>query len=724
MPERARIIVIVLLATLSLQARAEVAVSWASDPVRPDETVLLRGTGFGAHPVVSFARLPDGDPLAAGQARPAWTTVQPMPAGDDALSFIVPAATQAGIFLCRVADGDATSPPVVLNRPDVWWLQGDAGAQATPGGWLRLFGKCLAQEAAKDPGQVRVLLGGDRGRAITLPVVAADPWSLHCTVPESAAPGTYPVQVHQGQGGGDGWCQAGSVTIVAPSPWPTTVYNVLAAAGPDAERAMRKSLNKYSQPIDHSPGVAAALAQAKAAGGGIVYFPAGRYHLDGPLQLPPRTLLKGEGMGLVTLWWGGGRFNLDGGGDQGLAREAEAKAPPSLISGPAFGLEALSIYLPLNHQTGIEGDEVHLSHVRIRVDHLWALDRNKRPEGLAVRLGHAFSVTDCDIVAQGVGIQPGEFGVIARNRILAGKAPCPLGNCRGVIMEDNEIVSTFPTAYQNIPGVGQDLYIARNRLTAECTHQADFSFTFDAGPAAYRGLLAHVDGARLVLAGDPTFPAWANEKSALWRRKAVVCVVDGRGSSQWRHVREFSGREWTLDAPFAVAPDGASTVSIVPLCGRTLVIANRFEDANWVNAGYGSALDVIYSRNQLVRCAELLNYGIASPAALLPNFNVQCFDNELSEGLGSIHLNGSARPAEAFRGQITQNTVHRREHLTADNSGDIAVAGAIRGVIIEGCLAEHPFSGIRVDASARSVLVRRCRSANGALRIEGAVQAP
>ena len=78
----------------------------------------------------------------------------------------------------------------------------------------------------------------------------------------------------------------------------------------------------------------------------------------------------------------------------------------------------------------------------------------------------------------------------------------------------------------------------------------------------------------------------------------------------------------------------------------------------------------------------------------------------------------------AFGGQITQNTIHRREHLTADNSGDIAISGAIRDVIIEGCLAEHPYSGIRVDRSARNVLVRRCRSVNGALRTEGTVPVP
>ncbi|MEI6236689.1 MAG: hypothetical protein WCT04_26830 [Planctomycetota bacterium] len=92
-------------------------------------------------------------------------------------------------------------------------------------------------------------------------------------------------------------------------------------------------------------------------------------------------------------------------------------------------------------------------------------------------------------------------------------------------------------------------------------------------------MLASLEGAKVVLAADPVFPKWANEKSGLWR-KSVVCVVSGKGMSQWRNVASFTGREWTLSEPFTIAPDEHSLVTIVPLCGRALMIGNRFEDAN------------------------------------------------------------------------------------------------------------------------------------------------
>ncbi|HEY3322407.1 MAG TPA: hypothetical protein VGP72_18235 [Planctomycetota bacterium] len=712
-------LLVLVVSTIATAAQPPV-ITWASDPVRPDETVLLRGGGFGTQPVVEFARLEDSDPSAKDQPALSWTKLPVLQASDDALKFVIPADARPGVFTCRVVVDGAASSPVFLNRPDVWWFQGDAGPSATPGGWLRIFGKCLGADAAK----ALVMLFTQNGAPISVRAETADGWSLNCKVPASVAPGSYALRIHNGQGGVQAWCNAGTATIAAPAPWPATVYNVLESCGPDAAKDMRRSLLKYGQPIERTKEVQAALAKAKAAGGGVVFFPAGRYHVNGPLDMPPKTVLKGEGMGLVTLWWGNGKFNLDGGGDQGLAKEAEPEAPANLIGGPAFGIEDMSLYLPLNHKTGIDGHgEVRLRRVRVRVDHLWALDGNKRPEGTIARLGHNFEVTDCDIIAKGAGLIPGEYGLIARNRLLAGKVPCPLGSARALIVEDNTFVSTYPTAYQNIAGVGQDTYYARNKHEALSAHQADFSFTFDSGGSAYQGTLAAVNGAKLTLAADPEFPKWANEKHGIWR-KAVVCVVSGKGASQWRSVLSFTGREWTLAEPFAVAPDKDSLVTIVPLCGRALIVGNRFEDANWVNAGFGCALDVIYSGNKLVRCAELLNYGLASPKALQPNFNAQFFDNELSEGQSSININGSVRPAGAFAGQITQNIIHRREKFTEDNSGIISIQGALREVIVEGCTTAHSASAIRVDRVPTGVLLRHCRSTAGDLKCEGATQVP
>jgi len=353
-----------------------------------------------------------------------------------------------------------------------------------------------------------------------------------------------------------------------------------------------------------------------------------------------------------------------------------------------------------------------MRRVRVRIDHHWALDGSRRPEGTIVRLGENFEVSDCDIIAKGTGIIPGRYGLIARNRILAGKTNCPLGGAREVIVEDNQFVSTYPTAYMNIAGNGRNLYFARNRQEAMQVHQADFSFTFDAGCTAYFGKIATVDGTRLTLDADPIYPPWAPEKSKLWR-KAVVCIQDGRGAGQWRNVVANRGRQWEIERPFDCPPDDTSIVAIVPFNGRVLVVDNRFEDANWVNAGYGTSIDVIYAENQLYRCAQLLNYGLTTKGNYQPSWYVQYLDNEAHEGHTTFDTTGSVRDAADYHGPITCCTVHRRHLVGEDNSGGVGLSGRARDLIVEGCVLRHPVNTIRVDSEPKGVLLRNNRFESG-----------
>ena len=63
-------------------------------------------------------------------------------------SFQLPAGTIGGMSLYDVSvDGSA---PLVVNKPDIWWWQGDAGNTSTPGGWLRAFGRSVSVHSAEE----------------------------------------------------------------------------------------------------------------------------------------------------------------------------------------------------------------------------------------------------------------------------------------------------------------------------------------------------------------------------------------------------------------------------------------------------------------------------------------------------------------------------------------------------------------------------------------------
>jgi hypothetical protein len=662
---------------------------------------LLQGCDFAAA-TVEVTRLEDsatrGPGRAAGVHR--WTAATILQASDGTLKFALPADWKPGVFACRVKQGQVASAPVLLNAPDPWWVQGDEGARATPGGWLRVFGKSLRFGR---PSIVR--LEPETGEPIALEPAAADGYAMRVVLPADLKTGRYTVRVHNGFGGDAAWRRAGTIEVAPPCAWPKKVFSVLEFYGPNAEADMRKTLIKYQPIPDRTAGIQAALKKAKDNGGGIVYFPPGRYGIKGLIDMPPRTTLKGAGTGVVVLWWGVGRFNLDGGGQEGLARDGQHQGLGTMIAGREFGIEDMSLYFPLEHQTCMTaGDRFRMRRVRIRVDHYWTIEGNKRPEGIIARLGNNFEVSDCDIVAKGEGLISGQYGVIARNRILAGKTNCPLGGAREVIVEDNQLVSMQPTAYMNISGVGRNLYFAGNTQEAIQAHQADYSFTFDAGCTAYFGKLAVGDGKRLTLAADPTYPKWAPESAEQWKR-AIVCVQEGRGAGQWRYVVAHKGRHWEIETPFACTPDASSVVTIVPMLGHVLVVNNRFEDANWVDAAYGTSIDVVYAGNRLYRCAQLLNYGLTSPGDYQPSWYVQFLDNEMHEGYTDVDTSGSVRDTKDFTGAITRCTIHRRHLFAEDNCGVISISGRTCDVIVEGCVLRNPANVIRVDNDAQWVVL-------------------
>ncbi len=75
-------------------------VFWASDPVRPDETVLLQGSGFADGAVVELARLVDRPAKRPGRrATPgSWTRATVLQRSDCSIKFVVPAQWKPGVM--------------------------------------------------------------------------------------------------------------------------------------------------------------------------------------------------------------------------------------------------------------------------------------------------------------------------------------------------------------------------------------------------------------------------------------------------------------------------------------------------------------------------------------------------------------------------------------------------------------------------------------------------
>ena len=297
---------------------------WGSSPVLANETALLLGGPSLLS--VAFIQLCPGSPPSNASCG-LYPNAQATPA---ASKVTLPSLDIFSASPCLTSSPASCSPSpgLLLNSPLVKWTQADLGSSASyPGGSVRLFGESLAfasgacvptaaanSSAALASASVRAVpLGG--GAASPLQLTLASCYALTAQLPAGLPLGAYSLQVRNGLPS-CGWTAAGQLSVQPPpAPWPATLY-----------------------PVTGAGGVWGALAAARAAGGGVVYFPRGTYTFNSTLTLdaiPPYTTLLGESAASVSLCW----------------RDSAAPVRTSaLIQGSAghFALRNLSVYVQGN----------------------------------------------------------------------------------------------------------------------------------------------------------------------------------------------------------------------------------------------------------------------------------------------------------------------------------------------------------------------------------------
>ena len=725
-------------------AEAAPAVFWASDPVRAGETVLVTGEGFGDRPAIEVTRLPDGD-AGTPAARPAaWPgkgrKVDAIQAGNQSLKFVLPADLGAGVLAYRVAGASGTITGL-LNRPAIWWAQGDAGTTATPGGWVRVFGKNLS--GAQNGGVGERESGGKGSKALSghiAPIMVlsgprtvrlpaqADCWAARATLPKDLPAGTYRVFAHNGTGGSAAWSEPAAITVAQAKPWPATVYSVK-AFGADGTGGK-----------NDTAAIQAALAKAEEAGGGVVTFPRGRYQVTDTLKIPRFTVLRGEGRELVALFW-----------------PDMEKPLPVLVQGTnSFGVENLTLYAS-NHAHIITADQrtpdagdVFIRRVRVRADafrgHLTAEQVHDRFKAAArisggdsLQLGgRNVEVTDCDIYGSGRALYLSRVrgGRVANNTFYNGRHGwyCISGS-DGLIFEKNRIIGadlmSTGGGLNCLDGstYSQNVYYANNALSLMHGWDRE-AMTSDAGGGLYIGRAAAVDGVKVALAEE------ANPGKRDWAGAAMY-IHDGRGQGQYRRILSVEGKTVTLERPFQVAPDENSAVSITMLQQHYLVVGNQFSDSGIAVQFYGISMEHVIAGN---RCERAGGYqAIGKPyggyhlppdknPCQQPSWYCQFLDNTIAEG--SIYRSGANNAILAgdsvigvfgwpltkeWKWPYNRGAVLRRNHL--GNNAAIHIGGSenrlptVRDVVVENNTITDGNAGLRVDGATAGVLARGNRFA-------------
>ena len=73
--------------------------------------------------------------------------LEPAQVNNASIMLNLPSSLPVGAY--SVAAGGST--PLIIGRPDLWWVQGDSGNRSTTGGWLRVFGRNIVLGSTKQP---------------------------------------------------------------------------------------------------------------------------------------------------------------------------------------------------------------------------------------------------------------------------------------------------------------------------------------------------------------------------------------------------------------------------------------------------------------------------------------------------------------------------------------------------------------------------------------------
>lgn len=708
------ILATILLALPSV-AQERPAVVWWSAPVAPGELVQLHGGAWGTNPVVDVVSIQN---RAAKSPAPASVPdfgkavrVHPVKVTDTGICFEFPATLAAGLAACRiVSSSGASSEPFVLNAPETWWLHGDQGAAASPGGWLRLFGRCLDAR-----GQARVVLTSERGnRELTL--LKRDVWSLDAAIPDDLPAGAYTAQVHSGNGGREGWRNAGSVDIRACREiWKNDRFDVTSFGAIPNDG------------LDDTLALQAALAQAATNGGGVVYLPRGRFQCNGTLQIPERTLFRGESREATELYW------------------PDCDEPPeNLIEGTsAFGIEDLFIHSG-KYRNGIvcknesagkhelaggtrladaTAHDITLRRVRLKLIIDQYLIKNTaeyerraylRGTGLVIRDARFVRVEDCDIYCSKEGSTTLYFVLEAEHLHIAN---CRINGSGWAVVGGDKVIFENNDAYNctySIAPVCRNLYWGNNRQHDLFTNNRE-SITHDGARTAFRGLVpAQCDGTRVALNFGGEKPDY-RYGPGYWVGQNVQ-IVEGRGAGQTRTVTSLTNNLVTIDRPWSIRPDASSRFVVAAERQHLLYIDNTTEDSSIAIQLYGGLTDGVLARNRCARSGGFLGFGM-DYHGIIPLWFVQYLDNQITEGNGYRGPHNDTPPSDSVMEirdhgnalTLTRSCVIRRGLL--HSNARVALTSA--NGFIENCTVKNADVGLAVESKhAASIVLRGNRFEN------------
>jgi hypothetical protein len=589
-----------------------------SDAVKPGQLFSLRGEWLEASSVKLFAG-------RGSQATPPADAVPvPILQTDESGHFVVatlPAQIGAGSSTIWAVNGSGLSTPIVINRPRPLFL---SEYEAWAGQEIGIVGRNLDPLEFGAAGRPRVRLTGAAGELVEADVADFNPYHITIKVPD-ARQATYAVEVSTD---GTSWwpCADGDVLTVVPVgqdplglgvPWAghfrwnrvfdVTRYGAHARSGTDVTAQVQAAVNA-----------------ASAAGGGVVFFPAGEYQLSG-ISLPAYIVLLGEGAEATTLVStavGGNFINSTGDGatvgHQGIAnlgitlQNPDVRPDTFMWLGEAWGQNNNTEDLTVR-----TASEFFVKGVSVNYPLSGPTETSISERGLALEwIGKARALcADCNFFGY-YGIPyinyVTNYYTLKNNRFeySTGEIVCNGSRC---FYEGNTCVGhreySAASGQYDLHGLfGRDkCYMAHNSVQgvgtialstptgnsndgeALCVEVPDANFNYG----------TVTDASATTLTVNPQVPLTS---PLVYFGYLAVAIVDGTGLGQLRRVTSIdsAANQITVTPAWDVIPDETSDFSLLLPLEQVTFYGNRIEDCTKGMYFFGNTWDSVQAENTSV----------------------------------------------------------------------------------------------------------------------------
>lgn len=534
----------------------------------------------------------------------------------------IPADFEDGIYTLELSGQESLS--VTLNTPKVRWIQGDEGETAALNGWIRFQGECLRITKENSPFAVFKDCSGVITRIF--PERIYDDYSVEFSL-AGLEEGDYYVTYWNGFAS----CDCGTFTI-APS-WELSckerIYNVTEyGLSKDSVSDCTDALNRL-------------LARVGAEGGGVLYFPRGRYHLTGCIQIPQGIILRGDGISNTQLFW------TDEWHEWKIMENSEKKwipkeLPPVMITTEGnFAAEKLEFAAGRIGRLLKAGTKdapvknIRLDNIRVEVNALLGVNGRHHKERYLEILQQALWDEEIDMFTiYGSNVKicscrfnwPGRFMnfdnkieyLLFRN-VFAGNVNSlrcwmPIGELNRAIVEDNEIHG-WDVGYS-----GDNVYMARTRIQdTVCGDREAFTTDIRTG-IPYCGP-ARIDGCRFI------FPDHADLTRA--RPGSRLCILWGTGAGQYRRVKEIDGQTVTIEGAFEVPPDEQSYLTINYMFTNFYFVDMVIENGGMMQF-YVAQGNTVIDGAKITRSAGIQGYGQFTYRGVQNNWYNSYVNNDIS----------------------------------------------------------------------------------------------